>query len=1116
MNLIGIVSLFDEISNFAGERTAIVTEELLKGESEHCFLELQFRSRVLANVLHNRLATKRGSVVLLACDGCALAELVGMLACMRVGATFVPISEKLHNLEDIIDILHPHAAIVVGDGDAHPTVASLAHRGVFRCALLDETGDLVEAKDVEEYLEVHSYQENSHPIYIFPTSGSTGNPKYVRGTEEGLLNRLKWQWKMYPFTHGYEEVVLRRTPMAFIDTLAEIFSPLTCTSAQASLWVPSRERLRRRGIDLSLATTANAAGVSRITVIPSQLHVLLSTCKNIASVWPALKVVFVSGETLSTTLVDTFSSLLPRVTLVNLYGSTEVAGDVTFFQAHPLLLPSNKRSSVHREGSPIGVAIDGNSVKVIDGGAEVGCSVFRTVDSGEIGELLVGGMHVAQGYAERKEHQSLRETVNGFVHNPVIDGVQYFGRYFRTGDLAYQQSDGGGCHYWVGRVDNQVKIRGERVELEGIEAAAKAILPHPQPAIAALCLSSEKEEKGGILILVLESTEEALTAQLRAGLMNISRTKINLILCMKKFPRTVAGKVDRIQLKKSLEGHSSSLPQPLAETEGLGSSTPLTYATAMAAICTVFDRVLRPPPQIERMLQNPHDPATAELTFKSIGGDSLSAIECRWALHKSLALKFIADSWNVNILSTSIGDLAKMVTGDGAFTLTSSSTSSMRKRARAADEDTERPNTDEFDRKNVKWQRIGTVPMGGTHQAHLAAFKMSMCVDAPPLVHYDDESGRVLVFAASHGGDVVCSCFSNFPDCDGSDSISVVWTTLLNHPLMENSLRHVEGAAVLSHDKRSLFMCSYMAVESEQDLNVENSTHKGALWCIDASNGKIKWVFPVPDLCKSAPVLWEKDDSLDDDIAIFGCYNGMCYFVACEEGTSLGQISLGGAIFAQPLLLLDPVGAKQVDGAMLLTATTTGRIHGTRCEATSDKIRSKSIWSQVLKAPVFATPVLCGEIMIIAAVDGSVRGVQCIDGSCVWETSLPRPVFSSPRLSTNNEVLGSCVILGCHDGWLRCLKASSGEIKWMHDLGCAIFSQPYAFESGDDMVVSTTAGEVIVLGVQEETKVYSKFSHLLPAECFSSARGASDGASRLFSLGARNDLLYIFTWKNYT
>ena len=187
--------------------------------------------------------------------------------------------------------------------------------------------------------------------------------------------------------------------------------------------------------------------------MPSLLALLLDACPDLATRAPALRLVATSGEPLPEGLARRFYAAAPAIRLVNIYGSTEVAGDATLGEV-PLEVP---------ERITIGRPLTGVVVELL---GEDG----QRVADGAIGELTVAGPVVASGYWKRPELTAAR-----FVRDPVTQAVAV-----RTGDLARRLPDGE--LLLAGRIDDQLKIAGVRVELGEVERALRS---HPRVRAAA-------------------------------------------------------------------------------------------------------------------------------------------------------------------------------------------------------------------------------------------------------------------------------------------------------------------------------------------------------------------------------------------------------------------------------------------------------------------------------------------------------------------------------------------------------------------------------------------------------------------------------------------------------
>ncbi len=267
------------------------------------------------------------------------------------------------------------------------------------------------------------------------TSGSTGNPKGIALTHKAVMNRLGWMERNYPFTEN--EICAARTPVNFVDSVAEIFGPLC---AGASCRIISDTELSSLA-EFNRVIEQNR--VSRISLVPSLLNAVLAELRE-SSAWSSVQLCVVSGEALSTQLVKDFYTALPDSILLNLYGSTEVAADALFFETSP-------ERTGQQEWAPIGKPIDNINARV--------CNAFgRILPAGTIGELRLQGLGVADAY----------------INDANLSAEKFAESWFISGDLVFK--DEHDVLHFKGRADRQIKVRGQRVEPGAIEST---LVMHP-------------------------------------------------------------------------------------------------------------------------------------------------------------------------------------------------------------------------------------------------------------------------------------------------------------------------------------------------------------------------------------------------------------------------------------------------------------------------------------------------------------------------------------------------------------------------------------------------------------------------------------------------------------
>ena len=351
--------------------------------------------------------------------------------------------------------------------------------------------------------------------YVIHTSGSTGAPKAVMVPHRGVVNYLAHLARSHPLGAG--DRVLNLASLTFDPSVRDLLGPLATGAAVvllpgAEAGDPARilERLRAQRISVLLA------------IVPSLLRALVFTAdeRGIAG-FPALRRVMTTGETLGGSDARNVRRLFgPQVELINQYGPTEVT---MIAAAHPVGADDEADATV-RIGRPVSNA----AAYVLD-------AALQPVPIGVPGALHVGGAGVARGYAEKPALTAERFLPDPFAAEPGA-------RMYATGDRARLRADG--TLEYRGRMDQQVKVRGHRIEPAEVEAA---LLAHGGVREAAVVSRGDgaRETRLAAFVVAAEAalSISALRGHLQARLPDYMVPAS--LVALDALPRTRTGKVDR-------------------------------------------------------------------------------------------------------------------------------------------------------------------------------------------------------------------------------------------------------------------------------------------------------------------------------------------------------------------------------------------------------------------------------------------------------------------------------------------------------------------------------------------------------------------------------------------
>jgi amino acid adenylation domain-containing protein len=470
------------------------------------YRELNERANQLAHYLQ-QLGVKP-EVLVGICVERALSMLVTILGILKVGAAYVP-----------LDPAYPQERLYFMLADAKVPVL-LTQKNLLET--LPEHSAKVVCIDAE-WKEISRESDRNPAVkveadrlaYVLYTSGSTGTPKGVLGTHRGTVNRCFWN--PYPFIE--QDICCQKTSLNFADSVWEIFAPLL--HGLPTVIIPDRAV---KDINQFLQTLSNR-NVTRLVLVPSLLRAILDSFPDLDRRLPQLKYWICSGETLSVELCQQFREQMPQRVLINLYGSSEVAADVTWYDATHCV-----------EKVPIGRPIANTQIYLLDRN-------LQPVPIGIPGEIYVGGDGLARSYLNRKNLTEEKFICNSFLNSKFK--IQKFkgDRLYKTGDLARYLPDGN--IEFLGRIDNQVKIRGFRIELREVESTLSQY-PTVQQCVVTARVDYESD-KYLVAYIVSNQQQKPTTDELRCFL----KQKLPDYMVPSAFvfpdalPLTPNGKIDR-------------------------------------------------------------------------------------------------------------------------------------------------------------------------------------------------------------------------------------------------------------------------------------------------------------------------------------------------------------------------------------------------------------------------------------------------------------------------------------------------------------------------------------------------------------------------------------------
>ncbi len=523
-----IHALFEEQAARIPQSVAV-----LEGYRSVSFAQLNNRANQIAHLLLE-LGLQPDDLVAV-CMERGVDYVAGTLAVLKAGGAYVPLdpSYPIDRLSfmladarprlvltqrTLMNLLsYPHARVVAVDEDARNPVSMLDSENISSARIGIRPDNLA---------------------YVIYTSGSTGRPKGAMNEHRGMVNRIVAQRYIEAFSPG--DVCCQKTSISFVDAVFEVFGAL-CNGLP--LVILSAEDARN---PVRLAAKVKDECVTRLITVPSFARAMLESAGTVQDL-AGLRSWTLSGEPVAVDLLKRLQQQLPGCVFINQYGSSEVSSDVACYRCE----------TVADFSVPVGRPVPNVKVYILD-------SQGRPLPTGSIGEMYVSGAGLARGYVNRPDL-----TADRYVANPFSSGA----RMYRMGDLGRWRPDGL-LECW-GRRDNQVKIRGVRVEPGEIESQ---LLQHP--GVREAVVVARPDNAGGqqlvaYVTLIACKEPNAETQTILGSIQSHLRSSLPshmipaAVVRMHELPRTPSGKLNRLALPSPGPEAYATAPyeSPQGETE---------------------------------------------------------------------------------------------------------------------------------------------------------------------------------------------------------------------------------------------------------------------------------------------------------------------------------------------------------------------------------------------------------------------------------------------------------------------------------------------------------------------------------------------------------------------
>ncbi|AMW79615.1 hypothetical protein AMD27_12430 [Acinetobacter sp. TGL-Y2] len=422
-----VMDLFEIQVRLTPQKTGVITEN-----GNLTFKELDDQSNLVSQALIAKGVTQESCVGIYVEP--SIDMMVGTFGILKAGCSYLPLAPEYP--EDRIRYMIEDSGlkIIFTQSIFLKTLKNLGLKDVIFLTI-ESLATNSEINEEKQFTDTESL------AYVIYTSGTTGRPKGVEIQHKSIVNQLLWLNTVYQINS--QQIILRKTPMSFDAAQWELLSVVL--GATVVMAAPGAYR-----DPFALIETIKKHNVTVLQCVPTLLQALISEPE--FTECNSLNYIFSGGEALTRKLARSCLNIMPETILVNLYGPTECT-----INSSALTVTSEYLDKSPKVVS-IGFPVSNTHYYILDQENRSLVEDFNT-----IGELYISGLQVARSYLAKPE-----QTAETFI---TININQETVRAYKTGDLVSKNTDG--TIQFIGRADNQIKLRGHRIELDEIRVAVE-------------------------------------------------------------------------------------------------------------------------------------------------------------------------------------------------------------------------------------------------------------------------------------------------------------------------------------------------------------------------------------------------------------------------------------------------------------------------------------------------------------------------------------------------------------------------------------------------------------------------------------------------------------------